>query len=84
MAKPTCHNRQPYAETVTAQNGWTADGRRRMVTLPNAMSKDCQQHSRFGAAILNGWDCSGCRWRPIGKAPLGNKIKAQENDHGSR
>lgn len=53
-----CNNRAPFLDTVTVQNGWTADGRRHMIELPNPMTKSCQLDIR---ATQPG--CQGCRWQ---------------------
>lgn len=53
-----CKNRAPFLDTVVVQNGWTADGRRNMITLPNPMTKSCQLDIR---ATQPG--CHGCRWQ---------------------
>jgi len=58
------HNRHPFPDTVTVQDGWTDDGRRNMVTRPNPMSKECQQWGEYGWARIQRWDCIGCRWYP--------------------
>lgn len=75
MTHPNCYNRPPFKDTVEVQDGWSpiynADGyTRNMKTIPDPMSKGCQQHSPLGEATLHGWDCAGCRWlsRPEGDA----------------
>ena len=61
--KPNCYNRAPYKSTAMAQDGWTEDGRRIVVEVPDNMSKGCQQWGAKGEARIHGWDCDGCRWR---------------------
>ena len=74
--KPSCYNREPFSDTVTVQDGWLMDRLMRlddenhlqtrlprMVTIPDQMSKGCASiKPPFGEAIVQGWDCSGCRW----------------------
>ena len=74
--KPTCYNREPYTDTVTVQDGWTPERLMYlndwsavstrlplMATIPDPMSKGCASiKPPFGEAIVQGWDCSGCRW----------------------
>lgn len=67
MSKPKCFNRPAYKDTITAQDGWSEDGRRRMVERPNRMSKECQQHTAHGEATIWGWDCEGCVHLPGAK-----------------
>ena len=81
MTKPDCHNRPDYADTLTVQDGWeevrittnlgrVIDSRVPiMKTIPDTMSKTCQQHSPHGAATLYGWDCAGCRHLPVSRHP---------------
>ena len=72
MTKPDCHNRPDYADTVEVQDGWRRAGDTRapiMRTIPDPMSKTCQQHSPHGAATLYGWDCAGCRHLPVSRHP---------------
>lgn len=68
---PPCHNRPAWRETVSVQRGWTDDGRRIMVEVPDHMSQGCNvwagtgigpQNERYPVAM--GWDCTGCRWWP--------------------
>jgi hypothetical protein len=40
--RPPCFSRPEYPETVEVQDGWTAAGRRRMVEIPNPMTKGCK------------------------------------------
>ena len=55
-----CHNRAPYKQTLQVQDGWV-DGKRNMVTIPFAMSNDCQyRHTELGKADVA---CNGCRWK---------------------
>lgn len=65
MNRPRCYNRADFAPTAPAQNGWTEDGRRIMVEIPDKMSKHCHQHHpETGEAVLKGWNCDGCRVDP--------------------
>lgn len=72
MTTPACFNRPPFSDTVAVQDGWCAQllpfaGKTRvprMITIPDPMSKGCQQHGPKGEATLHGWDCRGCRWKP--------------------
>jgi hypothetical protein len=60
-----CHNRAPLAETITVQDGWSSDGRRHMVDLPDPMTKACNYtHTTLGQADK---ECTGCRWKVEGK-----------------
>ena len=73
MTKPDCHNRPDYLDTVTVQDGWRIAGDSRapiMRTIPDPMSKGCQQHSPHGAATIYGWDCAGCRHLPEQKEKM--------------
>lgn len=56
-----CHDREPFEEIALVQNGWSSDGRRQLVEIPAAGSKDCQ----YAKGYLGQTDpsCSGCRWR---------------------
>jgi len=36
-----CYNHPPMLDHVEIQDGWTEDGRRRLVTVPFVMSRDC-------------------------------------------
>lgn len=76
MIKPICFNRPDCLDTVTVQDGWenvkVRDIHGRVVdtrvpvmrTIPDPMSKTCQQHSPHGAATIYGWDCDGCKHEP--------------------
>jgi len=59
---PSCHNHPPYKDDLLVQDGWTDDGRRVMVKVPNRMSRECHQWDEEGAARMYGWNCEGCRW----------------------
>jgi hypothetical protein len=37
-----CYNRAPLREEALVQDGWTKDGRRKMICIPVPMTKDCQ------------------------------------------
>ena len=81
MTKPDCHNRPDYADIVKVQDGWEqvqvhdiyghdVDTRAPIMrTIPDPMSKGCQQHSPHGAATMYGWDCAGCRHLPVSRHP---------------
>lgn len=61
MTKPACFNRPAFRDTIVVQDGWTEDGRRNMVEIPDPMSKTCPQNKPpFGEAYIQGWDCVGC------------------------
>lgn len=72
MTHPNCYNRPPFKDTVQVQDGWASYAPafgfvtqlRKMKTIPDPMSKGCQQHGPLGQATLHGWDCEGCRWKP--------------------
>lgn len=57
-----CYNRNPFAKTVTVQDGWRkVDGVRHMVRIENQMKKDCQYtHTELGKTDQG---CAGCAWR---------------------
>lgn len=67
---PKCYNRKDYHETLTVQDGWLYNPELglertklpRLVTIPNAMTKHCQQWGSYGAGRLYKWDCRGCRF----------------------
>jgi hypothetical protein len=60
---PPCYNRKPFADVRVVQDGWTSDGRRNMITIPDKMSKTCPQpKAPFGEAFIQGWDCGQCVW----------------------
>jgi len=64
-ARPKCYNRKPFADIRVVQDGWTEDGRRKMITIPDKMSKTCHQtQPPFGESFIWGWDCTGCVWIP--------------------
>ena len=72
-SKPLCYNRPPAADTRRVQDGWTLvefEGALTqipvMLTIPDNMSKGCQQWGPLGEARLKGWDCDGCRWKTEG------------------
>lgn len=62
--KPACFNRPDYSLGHRVQNGWTKDGRPKMVFMPFQMERKCVQHLPNGAAVHFGWDCTGCRHYP--------------------
>lgn len=70
--RPLCFNRPDYPATVEVQDGWTADGRRRMVEIPNPMTKGCASWEVHPAEDpmtesvpgREGWRCWGCRLLP--------------------
>lgn len=62
--KPRCFNKPPGKGYLEVQDGWTEDGRRVMITIPNTMSKDCKQWEPNGEAFRHKWDCEGCCWKP--------------------
>jgi hypothetical protein len=56
-----CFDRAPFRPTVRVQQGWTADGRRKMEFIPFAMTTDCQyRHTELGQRDSG---CDGCKWR---------------------
>ena len=61
-----CHNRQPYKESTTVQDGWIMDGVTRvarMVAMPFRMSQRCE-YSRDPMGLgKNDERCTGCKWR---------------------
>lgn len=57
MKKFGCHNRDHLRQTVEVQDGWNANGTRRMVTVPVRSTPDCQYDQRQVDAR-----CAGCRW----------------------
>lgn len=69
-ALPRCYNRAPFRDTIEVQDGWHGShmgwsaGDRRMVKIPNPMSKQCQQWGDLGVARIHKWNCEGCRWKP--------------------
>lgn len=63
MTKPPCFNRPAYKNAVIVPDGWTEDGRRKMLLDLDPMSKDCPLiKPPFGEAYLQNWDCDGCHW----------------------
>lgn len=57
-----CHNRPAPKPYVIVQDGWTPGETRNMVTIENAMIKDCRYAAHGYAAKDQG--CSGCKWMP--------------------
>lgn len=66
-------NRDPFPEHVSVPDGYvvildrdtrTVTRVQRMTTVPNPMSKECQQWGEFGWARIQGWDCTECQWYP--------------------
>lgn len=51
-----CYNRAEFEPHVRVQDGWTADGRRYMITVPFRMSMQCEYDLRQQDA-----GCQGCR-----------------------
>jgi hypothetical protein len=53
-----CYNHFHRATTVLVQSGWTADGRRHMVSIENPMTKPCQ----YSRSLKHSTDksCTGC------------------------
>lgn len=67
--KPACYNRPAYRDRVVVQEGWapTHDGFSRipiMKSIPDQMSKGCQQWGPLGCAKIGNWNCDGCKWKP--------------------
>lgn len=68
---PRCYNRPPLDTTLEVQDGWTADGRRNMITIPNTATDRCATWDGTGIGpnnepypIAHNFECSGCRWLP--------------------
>lgn len=62
-----CHNK-PFAKAgYYAQDGWNADGTRRMTWIAHTMSRDCA-HVRNGFAAKDN-SCTGC-WRLRESVPV--------------
>jgi hypothetical protein len=56
-----CHGREPFAQTVQVQDGWSADQRRIMKEIPSFGSPQCEYvRSGLGATDPG---CAGCKWR---------------------
>lgn len=53
-----CHNRQPLQMWATVQDGWTADERRNVRTIPIPWGPECRY-----TLTTNDSRCAGCRWR---------------------
>lgn len=53
-----CKDRAAYLDTIDVQDGWTEDGRRRMVTIPARNSKSCHFDLRETDP-----GCQGCKWQ---------------------
>lgn len=53
-----CKNREPFLDELVVQNGWETDGRRKMIVIPNAMSKSCN----FDLKNVEP-GCVECTWR---------------------
>lgn len=68
---PRCYNRPAFKDTIRVQKGYFKEngpfnGARKMVQIPDPMSKGCQQHGPMGEAHLHpeDWNCVGCKWKP--------------------
>lgn len=69
--KPRCWNRAPFADL---QHPGDADRGIAPMVVPHRMSADCgswkdvQDVGKGPQAhpVRSGWECDGCRWRPIG------------------
>lgn len=65
---PLCFNHPPFQPTVTVQDGWTVDGRRKMVEVPFVMSNGCKSWSVsatedpfvHSVPAQEGWSCAAC------------------------
>lgn len=70
--RPLCFNRPDFSAMVEVQGGWTADGRRYMVEIPNPMTKGCASWEVHPAEDpmtesvpgRESWRCWGCRLLP--------------------
>ena len=65
--RPDCYDRPPwlgYWATTPA----VATGKPRLRWLPHRMSQTCgawaADTGHGPVPVVEGWDCSGCRWRP--------------------
>lgn len=62
MKSYQCHNREPYAASVSVQDGYTEAGPYRipkMIEVPFRMTPDCQyQLTDLGRADMR---CAGCK-----------------------
>lgn len=65
---PVCFNRPSIMPVVQMQDGWTEDGRRRMVDVPFVMSTGCKSWSVsatedpfiHSVPAQEGWSCAAC------------------------
>jgi hypothetical protein len=70
--RPLCYDRPEYDDLVTVRDGWTWDGRQKLATVPNEMSKGCQSWSVHpdedpateSIPARESWRCYGCRHIP--------------------
>lgn len=53
-----CKDRAPFVDLVEVQVGWHSDGRRKMESRVNPMSKSCQFDLRLSQP-----GCQGCKWQ---------------------
>ena len=71
VTRPWCHNRRPWSDLHHAGD---MDRGIPPTTWPHLMSHDCgswkdvQDGGKGPQAhpVRSGWECDGCRWRPIG------------------
>lgn len=70
--RPWCHNRREWADL---HHPGDMDRGIAPTTWPHLMSQDCGSwkdvqdvgHGPQPLPVREGWDCSGCRWKPEGK-----------------
>lgn len=53
-----CFNHPPRKDVLLVQDGWAEDGRRKMVFVPDLMSKDCRYDLKREQP-----ECQGCVWQ---------------------
>lgn len=66
--KPRCHNRAPWSDL---RHPGDADRGIPPSVWPHVMSQDCgswktSEGLDLPIPVREGWDCSGCRWKPEG------------------
>jgi hypothetical protein len=83
--RPLCFNHADFPELVEVQDGWTADGRCRLITIANRMSKHCVSwsvaaHENPATESIPGresWRCLGCRHLPTDPRVIERARKAE-------
>ena len=82
MSHPKCYNRPDFRLYAEVRLGWTEDGRRITASVPDPLSKGCQQWGELGEARLKNWNCGGCRHYPKGEDMAMKLFGFQPRGHG--